>query len=135
MANADIFARILPDILRAIPFGRLFTCGRYRHFFDHGVDMFCIANLEGEFVDVNRAFCAALGMDREELVGLRFMKLVHPDDVHKTIEAMEALRQGADVIGFTNRYRVGSPTSAVFVGLEWKARANGKIFATARVVG
>lgn len=131
MTNADIFARFWPDLLRAIPFGRLFTCGRYRHFFDNGVDMFCIANLEGEFTDVNKAFCDALGYDRDFLEGVRFMKLVHPEDVHKTIEAMEALRQGADVIGFTNRYRTAS---GKYVLLEWKARANGKIFAAARVV-
>ena len=131
MANADIFARFLPDLLRVIPFGRLFTCGRYRHFFDNGVDMFCIANLEGEFTNVNKAFCDALGYDRDFLEGVRFMKLVHPEDVHKTIEAMEALRQGADVIGFTNRYRTASGR---YVVLEWKARANGKIFAAARVV-
>lgn len=123
--------KLIPELLKAIPVSRLFTASRYRRFFEESADMFVIASLDGVFIDVNKAFCQALGYDKAFLTSVRFLKLVHPDDVEKTIDAMDELREGADVIGFQNRYRTAH---GKYVLLEWRARSNGKIYAAARIV-
>ena len=44
---------------------------RFRQFVDHAADDMFLHDLEGRFVDVNRAACQSLGYTRDELVALR----------------------------------------------------------------
>lgn len=104
----------------------------YRRFFEQSNAMLCIATAEGEFVRVNRAFAAMLGYRPEDLDGQKFLHFVHPDDVQPTINAINALRNGAPVFAFRNRYVCGN---GEYKNLEWLAIGDKEIFAVARVVG
>ena len=78
---------------------------QWRSFFALSLDMLCIANTEGYFLDVNPAFVRTLGYDRSELLAQPFLAFVHPDDRASTIMEVEKLKHGLDTISFDNRYR------------------------------
>lgn len=74
-------------------------------FFEHSVQMLCIAGLDGYFKQVNAAFANTLGYSREELLSRPFVDFVHPDDVARMVRELEGLGAGYDSVSFENRYR------------------------------
>ncbi len=59
----------------------------------------------GEFLDVNRRFCAMLGYSADELRGRRFVEITHPDDRAKNAQAFGAVVRGElPGIEFEKRY-------------------------------
>lgn len=74
-------------------------------FFSLALNMLCIADANGTFLRVNDAWENALGYSIEELEGIRFLDLVHPDDLESTSAAIEALVAQTPIANFTNRYR------------------------------
>lgn len=74
-------------------------------FFEHSVQMLCIAGLDGYFKRVNAAFANTLGYSKEELLSRPFVDFVHPDDVARTTRELEGLGSGYDSVSFENRYR------------------------------
>ena len=121
----------LKDILRLLrdllPGGG----SRYHRFFRKADFMFCIASIEGTFIDLNQKFIDELGWPREAIIGKKFMQFVHPDDRLNTIDQMTILREGGQVQGFKNRYLC---KCGAFKTLEWLASGNGEIYAVAWVV-
>ncbi len=77
---------------------------RARHFFDLSRDMLCTANMDGYFVELNDAWTRYLGYSLEELRSVPFIERVHPDDRERTEAESAALFEGAETIGFENRY-------------------------------
>jgi diguanylate cyclase (GGDEF)-like protein/PAS domain S-box-containing protein len=77
---------------------------RARHFFDLSRDMLCTANMDGYFVELNEAWTRNLGYDLEELRVTPFIDRVHPDDRERTEAEAAALFEGAETVGFENRY-------------------------------
>ena len=74
-------------------------------FFTLSLDMLCIANFDGYFVDLNPAWERTLGFTIEELKAKPFIDFVHPDDQESTIaEAEKIMTTGQDVVSFENRY-------------------------------
>ena len=74
-------------------------------FFTLSLDMLCIANFDGYFVDLNPAWERTLGFTIEELKAKPFIDFVHPDDQEPTIaEAEKIMTTGQDVVSFENRY-------------------------------
>lgn len=73
-------------------------------FFEHSVQMLCIAGLDGYFKRVNAAFANTLGYSKEELLSRPFVDFVHPDDVARTARELEGLGSGYDSVSFENRY-------------------------------
>jgi len=64
------------------------------------------ANLPGRFLQVNRSLCQMLGYSEEELRGLSFPDITHPDDVEADLAALERLRAGVGGLYETEkRYR------------------------------
>lgn len=102
-------------------------------FLNINMDPMCVAELDGYFVKVNQRFSEVLGYSIEELNGKRFLDLVHPDDVEKTIEEMKCLTQVRHMEGFINRYRT---QGGQYVALEWSVEVGyGKyVYAAARDV-
>ena len=47
----------------------------------------------------------ALGYPAGQLMETRFVSLIHPDDLKKTMDAADELRRGAVYFGLENRYR------------------------------
>jgi PAS domain S-box-containing protein len=102
--------------------------------FDHSLDLLCIAGLDGYFKRVNPAVVRTLGHSEEELLSRPFLDFVHPDDLEPSIEVVEALARGEDVVQFENRNmcRDGS-----FRWLQWNTQAlpeEGLLFCAARDV-
>lgn len=68
-------------------------------------DMMCILDQDGCFAAVNPAWEATLGWTPDEMVGRPYLDFLHPDDVDRSMEGFEELRQGHPVLRFENRYR------------------------------
>ena len=53
-----------------------------------------LVELDGTFHDVNLAFCAITGYSTDELVGMTFQEITHPDDVDADVSQVESLAAG-----------------------------------------
>jgi PAS domain S-box-containing protein len=101
-------------------------------YFNNALDLFCIANTDGYFLKLNRAWEEVLGYTLTDLEGRRFHDFVHPDDLAATLAAVSTLSAGSPVLGFLNRYR---GKDGGYRWIEWRSRAEGAtIFAAARDV-
>lgn len=102
-------------------------------FLNINLDPVCVADLDGNFVKVNHRFSEVLGYSIAELNGKRFLDLVHPEDVDKTIEVMKHLGETRHLEGFINRYKT---LGGRYVALEWSVEhSSGKyVYAAARDV-
>jgi len=102
------------------------------HFFSSNLDLFCIADTDGHFVRLNRAWEELLGYPVTELQGQPFLEFIHPDDRYKTTQVMQQLIGQQTVCGFVNRYL---RKDGRYVTLEWRSQPVGnRIYATARDV-
>jgi PAS domain S-box-containing protein len=54
---------------------------RMRELIDFAPDAFFLADLDGRYVDVNKAACRMLGYEREQLVGRQIVNLIRAEDV------------------------------------------------------
>src|SRR6059058_4519796 len=63
-----------------------------------------VASLDGQLVEVNRAFCALLGYDRHDVQGQSFARFTHPDDVSRDNEALASVVRGGDLGLVDKRY-------------------------------
>lgn len=76
----------------------------FERFFYVNTNYLCIASLEGYFIKINDAFISFLGYPKNELYEKKFLDLVHPDDIEKTLEEMSRLSEGKTTLLFENRY-------------------------------
>ena len=89
-------------------------------FFAISLDLQCIATFDGYFTRANPAWQRTLGYTSEELVTHPFLDFVHPDDRESTVAVMSALKSGARVTDFENRYRARDGS---YKWLLWNAAA------------
>jgi len=59
----------------------------HREFFDLSPALLCTVGADGEMIEANESFLAALGYEASALPGSHFLELVHPDDRAGTREA------------------------------------------------
>lgn len=101
-------------------------------FFDLTLDLFALADFEGNFLEINKAFVETLGYTRSKLLSEPFLNFVHPDDRKQTEAVLESLGEGKEVTNFENRYRT---KDGDYRWLSWRARPKDDIvFAVARDV-
>ncbi len=93
----------------------------FEFFFNKTTDLVCVANLEGYFVKINKAFTELLGYTEKELTSNLFINYVHPDDVSKTLEELNNLENGENTISFGNRY---FKKNGEIMWLQWIATIN-----------
>jgi PAS domain S-box-containing protein len=74
------------------------------HFFDTSVDMLCIANYEGYFVDINPAFINLLGYSKEELLSKKINDFVFDYDKDATQNIRSGIHENNKLLNFQNRY-------------------------------
>lgn len=99
-------------------------------YFTNALDLFCIADLEGHFVRLNKEWETCLGYKISELEGRLFLDFVHPDDLQSTLDAMSQLNDQKEILNFINRYRSKDGSYRI---IEWRSYPQGKrIFAAAR---
>lgn len=104
-------------------------------FFEFSNEMMCIADLQGQFIRVNKAWSKTLGWSAEELTSRPYFDFVHPDDLEATRREAVLLTEGNhETVAFENRYRC---TDGSYRWLSWRAiRApdSEELIATARDV-
>lgn len=101
-------------------------------FFTVNLDLLCIANLDGQFIKLNGAWSRILGYTSEELLQRHFLEFVHPEDIPATLETMQRLGQGDEILNFINRFRC---QDATYRYIEWRSHPRDKlIYAAARDV-
>jgi len=99
-------------------------------FFSVALDLLCIADTEGHFVKVNKAWEDILGYSKEDLETRKFLDFVHPDDMPLTLDAIGRLSEQKTVSGMVNRYKA---KEGDYRWIEWKSVPVGKmIYAAAR---
>jgi PAS domain S-box-containing protein len=103
--------------------------------FELSLDMLCVADMNGYFTCVNPAWEHVLGWSREELMAVPYTDFVHPDDLERTLQEAELLREpGHKLVSFENRYRT---RSGEWKWLAWTAQTSPEadaIYAVAREV-
>ena len=87
-------------------------------FFSLGIDLFCVAGIDGSFKRVNQAFTRTLGFSSEEMLARPFLDFVHPDDREATRTEFQKLGSGAVTLDFENRYLCQDGT---YRWLQWTA--------------
>ena len=100
--------------------------------FDLSIDMLCVADINGCFKSINKAWETTLGYKEEELLSRPYVDFVHPDDAAATVAEGEKLLQGQSTVDFENRYRCKDGS---YKWLAWTATAgaeNGVTFSVAR---
>jgi len=101
-------------------------------YFENSLDLLCIADTNGIFLRLNPEWENVLGYKLEDLQGRRFLDLVHPEDLERTLAAVSALADQRSILNFENRYRAKDGS---YHWIEWRSRPYGKlIYAAARDV-
>ena len=106
----------------------------YQRFFNYSDEILCIADFDGNIVNINDTFCRMIGFSKDELLSRKFIELIHPDDTEKTINEMKRQLHGKSTEGFENRYIDVDGNARLF---SWKAHPNTEerlIYAIARDV-
>lgn len=99
-------------------------------FFSVALDLLCIANLDGYFLQLNPLWEKTLGYTLEELKHCKFLDFVHPEDINSTRAALAALSEQQEVLNFVNRYR---HRDGSYRWIEWRSiPVSGLIYASAR---
>lgn len=99
-------------------------------YFDNALDLFCIADIEGNFLRLNKSWEQILGYNLTDLIGARFLDFVHPEDIQPTLDAMARMDNDELIVNFVNRYRCNDGS---YKYIEWRSRPLGDmIYAAAR---
>lgn len=89
-------------------------------FFEEGEDMFCIADVDGHFVELSPSWSRHLGWRLEDLKARPWIEFVHPEDMNESLhEAARAKGQQA-TLRFENRYRC---VDGSYKWLQWNTYA------------
>jgi diguanylate cyclase (GGDEF)-like protein/PAS domain S-box-containing protein len=67
---------------------------RFRDTFENATVGMALVNGQGRVIDANRALCEMLGYSEQELVGMVFTELTHPDDLERDLTHMRQLLAG-----------------------------------------
>ena len=97
---------------------REFVEAEMDRFFNVSLDMLCISGMDGYFKKLSPAFTDVLGYSVEELYAKPIMEFIHPDDVEKTVQEIEAQSKGNKVLSFENRFKTKNGDYKLF---SWKS--------------
>jgi two-component system NarL family sensor kinase len=67
---------------------------RFRHAFAHAATGMFVTNLEGRFLEVNRAFCEITGYTEEELTATDYRAITHAEDLPRNIHLIRRMLAG-----------------------------------------
>ncbi len=99
-------------------------------FFSVNPDPLCITDFKGNILRFNKAWEAVLGYDSSEMQRLKFLDIIHPDDLYASRNVIQLLTSGEDIYDFVNRYRCKDGS---YRYLEWRATPfEDRIYAAAR---
>lgn len=72
--------------------------------FELSQDLMCITDSQARILRVSASSARILGYEPAELIGRKFLDLVHAHDLQATLLAYESVQRGAQIIEFENRY-------------------------------
>ncbi len=99
---------------------------------DNSHDVICTIDGDGRFVRVNRRAEQLWGYEAEELVGVDFVALVHPDDRKATMSVTAQIMAGSPAGGHMNRYLCKDGGSIPMMWSATWSETHQMIFAVAR---
>ena len=102
------------------------------HLFEMSLDIICVIDMKGRYIQVNPAFEKLLGYKPEEIIGHSMLEFAHPDDIEMKASKLGALRRGENMQAVENRFRRKDGT---YCWMEWSARPSleeGVIYIIAR---
>ncbi len=107
-----------------------------RAWFDKSIEMLCVTDSEGRFIELNPSWEKVLGWSTEEMLGQPFMEFVHPDDLDATNAEAAKLWELPEyqTLGFTNRYRAKDGNYRTLHWTSGADKSTGHLFAVARDV-
>src|SRR6056297_1828164 len=101
-------------------------------FFNLSLDLMCVIDEKNNIIQANESCREILGYSCEEIKGTKVYKLVHKDDVEKTIKELETLKISKKPTNYINRYL---KKDGAYCHLEWRAKYHDKkIYAVGREV-
>lgn len=71
---------------------------RYRHLFETARDAIFLHDLDGQFLDVNRAACRHLGYTRDELLNMRVSDIDTPEITAKSPDIMAEFMEAGEIL-------------------------------------
>jgi PAS domain S-box-containing protein len=78
---------------------------RFRNLYEYALAGITLSDWEGRFRACNAAFCNLVGYSEDELRGMHFALLIHPDDRDDNVARVRGLRTGeVKALAFENRY-------------------------------
>ncbi|MFW5792710.1 MAG: PAS domain S-box protein [Bacteroidota bacterium] len=89
-----------------------------KDFFDVNPELFFIANMNGDFLRVNKQWEKTFGYTVDEILNTKNLELVHPEDKEATIDQILKVLESKDIASFTNRNRC---KNGKYRYIEWKA--------------
>lgn len=104
----------------------------YARHFEQSLDLLCIAEIHGYFIDVNPAWTTTLGWSKDELLSRPVLDFIYPADRETTLAAREKLATGTPITQLQNRYRCKDGS---YRWLSWRsslAADGATVFAVAR---
>jgi PAS domain S-box-containing protein len=90
----------------------------FQQVLEYSLDMICTIDATGRFITMSKAAEKILGYAANEIIGLEFTKLVHPDDVDSSNAKAAQVMTGKDSVLFVNRFRRNDGN---FIYVEWSA--------------
>ncbi len=81
---------------------------KFEDFFNHSLDLLCIAGYDGYFKKINPAVCKLLEYSKDELLSRPINDFVYHEDKTQTKSARNSLRERNPLIDFENRYQTKS---------------------------
>jgi diguanylate cyclase (GGDEF)-like protein/PAS domain S-box-containing protein len=107
-ALPDVFETTPPPSGEPVPDGVLRSAEvdqRYLLAARHAPIGIAIVSTDGVFLDSNERLCRLLGYSRDELIGMRFHEITHPDDLAIDVAHVDGLLNGsAETYRIENRY-------------------------------
>jgi PAS domain S-box-containing protein len=77
---------------------------KFRCVFESAAVGLAMVALDGNFVDVNEAYCRILGYSRDELLQISYFQVVHPDDAERNLRLIgQLLAQEIPLLVMKNR--------------------------------
>jgi PAS domain S-box-containing protein len=68
----------------------------FRDVFEHAPCGMSVSGLDMRFIQVNAALCQMVGYSEQELLGLRWADITHPEDMGSSLQTRERLRKDPD---------------------------------------
>ena len=98
------------------------------NFFNVTLDLLSIADTQGNFIRVNKAWENILGYSTSDLEKRQLFEFVHPDDLEITLKAIREMTEQHPILNFINRYKTKDGS---YRFIEWRSSPSGKLIYSA----